>query len=118
MQLTHEVVRIARDSLGREADGIFERQSKVAAKAVRLEAAGLDHASGLAHNARQREALLPMAVLLLDQLPAVGAEFIKDHHFRVQLLAHPERAFLVHDLARVAHAAAVAHRERPGAHGF
>src|SRR5712672_2787684 len=85
---------------------------------MRLEAAGLDHSAGLAHHARQSKALFPVAVLWLEQLPIVGSELIKDHNFCAQFLAHLECALLAHDLARIAHTAAVAHGERTCTHGF
>src|SRR3954451_24637441 len=85
---------------------------------MRLETAGLDYASGVAHHARQGEALFPVAVLRLEQFPIVRSELIKDHYFCAEFLAHLKRALLAHDLTRIAHAAAVAQRERTRAHGF
>src|ERR1043165_3058267 len=88
------------------------------AKAMRLKAAGLDNTAGLAHHAWQSKALLPMALLRLEQFPIVRSELIKDHNFCAEFLAKLECALFAHDLACIAHAAAVAQCEGPRAHGF
>src|SRR5258707_901778 len=78
----------------------------------------LDDTAGLAHDAGQGESLLPMAVGVFDVFPIVVCEFVENYDFTAQLFAELEDVFTLHDLARVAHTAAVANGQRTGAHGL
>jgi hypothetical protein len=86
VQLAHEVVCHAGHGRGREADGVLQRQREVSAEAVGLEAAGLDDATGAAHQPWQREAVPPVAAGRLDQLPVVGAQLVEDDDPGVEVL--------------------------------
>lgn len=72
VQLAHEVVGIAGNGFRRQSYRVLQRQSEVAAVAVRLETAGLNDAAGAPNRTRQGESLLLVAVRQLDQLPIVG----------------------------------------------
>src|ERR1051325_10458517 len=90
----------------------------MATVAMSFEAAGLDNAARLAHWTRQCKALLPVAILELDELPVIGPEFVKHNDFGIELFADLKSTLLAHDGAGIAHAAAVANRKRTGAHGL
>ena len=61
---------------------------------------------------------VPKAVLEFDELPVIGPEFVEHHNFCVQLFTNLKGTFLAHDGPRIAHAAAIANRERPRTHGL
>jgi hypothetical protein len=51
MQLAHVIVSVAGHPLADQADRVLEREREVPAKAMRLEAAGLDQRLGLVRDA-------------------------------------------------------------------
>ena len=116
MELSHIVVRIPGDPFGDQSDRVLEGHGKVPAVAMRFQAAGLDHALGFEHRAGHGKPLLPMAPGDLLPFPTVGIQIIKDHDVKAQLLSQVKNALALHRRSRVAHPAAVAHRDPARAH--